>query len=203
MFSFSVLAEGFALGGSLIIAIGSQNAFILRQGILRQHVLPLTLFCALADATLIALGVYGLGSLISGHPGFVTVMLWLGAAFLTAYGLMAWHRAYKGQSSLQDETRAPASLKQSLILVACFTLLNPHVYLDTVVLLGSLSLQYPLEQRVWFGTGAMLASFCWFLSLGYGARLLAPLFAKPIAWRVLDSLIGLTMLLLAAKLVFS
>lgn len=203
MFSLPVIAEGFALGGGLIIAIGAQNAFILQQGLRRQHVLPLVLFCALADALLILLGVCGLGSLISRSPAFVTIMLWAGAIFLTAYGLLALRRSYMGNSGLQPTDGATTSLKRSLALVAGFTLLNPHVYLDTVVLLGSLSLKHAPELRPQFAGGAMLASFCWFFTLGYGARLLAPVFAKPGAWRILDALIGCTMLLLAAKLAFS
>jgi len=203
MFSFPVMAEGFILGASLIIAIGAQNAFILQQGLRKQHVLPLVAFCALADALLILLGVYGLGILINQSPLFVSIMLWAGVVFLTAYGLLAFKRALKGAEALKANASPSISLKRGLALVAGFTLLNPHVYLDTVVLLGTLSLKHPADLRLQFAGGAMLASFCWFFALGYGARLLAPVFATPKAWRILDALIGCTMWLLAAKLAFS
>jgi len=194
--------DGFLLGGSLIIAIGAQNAFVLRQGLKREYVLAVCLACALSDAVLIGLGVAGLGALIARSPALLFAVTWGGAAFLFVYGLRAFLRA------LRPGTLAPGAAEGSslrAVLSACFafTLLNPHVYLDTVLLLGSLSGRYPGATRVAYGAGAALASFAWFFGLGYGARLLAPLFASRRAWRVLDIIIGLVMWGLAAGLVLS
>lgn len=188
------------MGAGLIIAIGAQNAFILRQGLLRQHVFILCFVCALSDALLIALGVGGLGTLISGNPGLITIVTWGGAAFLITYGLLAFRRAWA--PAAMAEAEGAGSLKAALATCLAFTFLNPHVYLDTVVLIGSLSARYDDAARLTFGAGAMTASFVWFFSLGYGARLLTPIFAKPGAWRVLDILIGIVMFAIAASLIF-
>jgi L-lysine exporter family protein LysE/ArgO len=191
---------GFFLGGSLIVAIGAQNAFILRQGLVRRHVFLLCLVCALSDALLIAAGVAGLGTLIAGSPGLVTAVTIGGALFLFAYGLMAFRRAARPQA-MEAAENGGRGLRAALAACLAFTFLNPHVYLDTVLLVGSISARFQGEARLAFALGAMAASFVWFFSLGYGARLLAPLFARPAAWRVLDSLIGCVMWLLAAGLV--
>ncbi|MBE9638444.1 LysE/ArgO family amino acid transporter [Salipiger mangrovisoli] len=190
---------GFALGLSLIVAIGAQNAFVLRQGLRRDHVLPVVLVCALSDAVLIAAGVTGFGLLAAELPWLVTVMRWLGAAFLVCYGGRTLLAAWRGGEALHAET-APGngSLRRALLTCLALTWLNPHVYLDTVMLLGAVSGQY--DSRLAFGLGAATASVVFFFALGYGARLLAPVFARPRAWRVLDLVIGLTMLLIAAKL---
>ena len=191
---------GFLLGASLIIAIGAQNAFVLRQGLLREHVLPLCLFCASADAVLIAAGVAGLGTTISGSPRLLIVVTAGGALFLFAYGALAFRRAWTG-GSMEIGAGEGTTLSATLATAAALTFLNPHVYLDTVVLLGSLSARYGEGGRLAYALGAMAASFAWFFALGYGARLLAPLFARPGAWRVLDAGIGVVMWLIAAKLV--
>jgi L-lysine exporter family protein LysE/ArgO len=190
---------GFALGLSLILAIGAQNAFVLRQGLRREHVFWVCLTCALSDALLIAAGVAGFGALAASLPWFETVMRFGGAAFLVCYGLLSFRRAWRGDSALQVATTAGASLSTALLTVLAFTWLNPHVYLDTVVLIGSVSAQY--GDRLGFALGAMTASFVFFFGLGYGARLLAPLFARPRAWQVLDALIGAVMWMIAIKLV--
>ncbi|NDV49548.1 MULTISPECIES: LysE/ArgO family amino acid transporter [unclassified Salipiger] len=192
-------AAGFALGLSLIVAIGAQNAFVLRQGLRREHVLAVVLVCALSDAVLIAAGVAGFGLLASQLPGLETVMRWLGAAFLMWYGARTLLAAWRGGAALRAE-RDPGngSLRRALLTCLALTWLNPHVYLDTVMLLGAVSSQY--ESRLHFGLGAVSASLCFFFALGFGARLLAPVFARPVAWRVLDLGIGLTMWLIAAKL---
>ncbi|WP_343503762.1 LysE/ArgO family amino acid transporter [Alloyangia pacifica] len=192
-------AAGFALGLSLIVAIGAQNAFVLRQGLRREHVLPVVLVCALSDAVLIAAGVAGFGLLASQLPGLETVMRWLGAAFLMWYGARTLLAAWRGGAALRAE-RDPGngSLRRALLTCFALTWLNPHVYLDTVMLLGAVSSQY--ENRLHFGLGAVSASLFFFFALGFGARLLAPVFARPVAWRVLDLGIGLTMWLIAAKL---
>ncbi|MDI1480367.1 LysE/ArgO family amino acid transporter [Polyangium sp. y55x31] len=193
------LLEGLALGASLIIAIGPQNAFVLRQGLVRRHIGPIVAICALSDAGLILVGAAGVGSLVNASSGVFTVLALGGAAFLTWYGISAMRRAL-APSSLQTDNEAGGSLRQAVMTVLALTWLNPHVYLDTVVLLGGISGRYPLETRVFFACGAMLASLVWFAALGYGARLLAPIFRRPLAWRILDSLIALVMFTIAARL---
>lgn len=195
--------RGFVLGLSLIVAIGAQNAFILERGLVRSHVFVLCLVCALADAILIAAGVAGLGTLIAARPGLIFAVTIGGALFLAAYAAIALRRALRPDAMIVRGGRA-MSLKTALATVLALTFLNPHVYLDTVVLLGSLSARYPETiLRVAYGGGAMAASFVWFFALGYGARLLAPLFARPSAWRVLDAVIAGVMALLALSLVAS
>lgn len=185
-------SRGFALGASLIIAIGAQNAFVLRQGLLRRHVFPVTVFCAASDALLITLGAAGFGSLVAASPILLAVVGLGGAAFLGAYGVHAFRRALRpGALSPLEAPAAP--FLRTMITVAALTFLNPHVYLDTVMLLGGIAGRYAVADRVWFAGGAMAASVVWFLGLGYGARLLAPVFARPSAWRVLDVIIGLVM----------
>jgi L-lysine exporter family protein LysE/ArgO len=191
--------SGFALGATLIIAIGAQNAFILRQGLKREHVFILCLICALADAILIAAGVAGLGTLIKQVPALLSLITIGGAIFLFVYGAMAFKRAVS-PDTLTASGGGPLTLKAAISTVLAFTFLNPHVYLDTVVLLGGLSARYDGMDRLAYGAGACVSSFVWFFSLGYGTRLLAPLFAKPASWRVLDTLIGLIMWALAARL---
>lgn len=189
---FSAGLSGFLLGASLIIAIGAQNAFILRQGLLRQHVFILCLICALSDALLIAAGVAGLGTLIAQSPLLINVVTMGGALFLFSYALFAFRRALKPEV-LHAAKTGGGSLKTAIAACLAFTFLNPHVYLDTVLLLGSLSARYEGSARTAYAAGAMLASFVWFFGLGYGARLLEPVFARPAAWRVLDVAIGLIM----------
>lgn len=193
------LIAGFALGLSLIMAIGAQNAFVLRQGLRRQHVFWICLTCAGSDALLITAGVLGFGSLALALPWFETAMRLGGAAFLLWYGARALRAAWRGGGALEAQGEgAGAALWPVLATVLALTWLNPHVYLDTVVLLGSISAQYP--QPLVFAAGAAIASFCFFFTLGYGASLLAPVFARPRAWQVLDAIVGLTMWAIAAKL---
>lgn len=184
--------EGFATGLALIVAIGSQNAYVLRQGILRQHVLPLVLFCALSDALLILAGIAGAGLLIRDNPLLMSLARYGGALFLLAYGVLAARRSWQG-ASMPVAAGGTATLAAALATCSAFTFLNPHVYLDTVVLVGAIANQRPDPERWIFGAGAMCASLCWFAALGFGARFLAPLFATARAWRVLDGLIALTM----------
>ena len=191
---------GFSLGFSLILAIGAQNAFVLRQGLRRAHVFAVCLTCAASDAILIAVGVGGFGWIVQAVPWLAPVMLWGGAAFLVVYGLLSFISAWRGTGGLKAAETGTGSLRVALLTCLALTWLNPHVYLDTVVLLGSISSQYD-GQRLAFGAGAVTASFVFFFSLGYGARLLAPVFARPRAWRVLDVIIGLIMWRIAAKLI--
>lgn len=190
---------GFLIGAGLIVAIGAQNAFVLRQGLARRHVLPVVAVCAGSDAVLIALGVAGLGRLVTASPLLLEVATWGGAAFLGGYAVIAFRRALRPGVLGPDEGRA-LGLGGAVAACLAFTWLNPHVYLDTVVLVGSLSARFEGAARLAYAAGAMAASVLWFAALGYGARLLAPLFARPAAWRMLDGLIGLVMALLAAML---
>ncbi len=191
--------SGFLLGGSLIIAIGAQNAFILRQGLLREHVFVLCLICSLSDALLIALGVGGFGTLIATSATAIRLVTWAGAAFLTVYGLIALRRAWN-PGAMTAKRSGGTSLAKAVATCLSFTFLNPHVYLDTVVLVGGISAGFEGIARLAFGIGAVSASFVWFYALGYGARLLQPLFARPQAWRVLDVAIAIVMFALAITL---
>ncbi|WP_413989736.1 LysE/ArgO family amino acid transporter [Labrys okinawensis] len=190
---------GFLLGLSMIVAIGAQNAFVLRQGLRREHVFAICLACALSDAVLITAGISGFGVVGVAVPWIEPVMRYGGALFLAAYGLRSFRSAFINQGGLSPSDADGHGLLRTLATCLAFTWLNPHVYLDTVVLLGSISTQYGGDKTA-FGVGAGTASFLFFFSLGYGARLLRPMFAKPGAWRVLDVLIGMTMCGLALKL---
>jgi len=194
--------SGLATGLALIVAIGSQNAFVLRQGIRREHVLPIVLFCALSDALLIAAGIGGAGVLIRGNDTLMALTRYGGALFLGSYGLLAAWRTLQGGHMQLDASRG-ASLASALAACFGFTFLNPHVYLDTVVLLGSIANQHGETGRWVFGAGAATGSVLWFSALGFGARYLAPLFQTTLAWRVLDGLIALVMATLAVSLLRS
>ncbi|MFC0285245.1 LysE/ArgO family amino acid transporter [Kaistia hirudinis] len=191
--------EGFLLGASLIVAIGAQNAFVLRQGLARRQVFVVTTFCFLADALLISFGVAGVGSLVRSSPGLLWVVTLAGAAFLLTYGAMALRRALH-PGNLSAASAAQSRLGTALATAAALTFLNPHVYLDTVVLLGSLSARHAGAARVAFGAGAAMASAVWFYGLGFGARFAAPLFARPAAWRILDGAIAIIMASIALSL---
>ena len=194
-----VWLEGFLLGGGLIVAIGAQNAFILRQGLMRSHVFVLCLVAACIDATLIALGVGGFGTFVQSNADLLFWVTIGGIVFLAVYGMMALLRALR-PSVLIAADEQQTDLKSALATLLAFTILNPHVYLDTVVLVGGISGQYAGFDRLSFAFGAMMASFVWFFALGYGARWLTPLFAKPVAWRILDGIIAVIMFALAASL---
>lgn len=195
----SAFLPGLALGFSLILAIGAQNAFVLRQGLRREHVLAVVLACALSDALLIAVGVTGMGRLAQAAPWFAPLMRYGGAGFLIWYGAASLRAAWRGGAAMPAAAEGGRSLGATLVTCLALTWLNPHVYLDTVVLIGSVSAQY--GDRLGFGLGAGMASFVFFFGLGYGARLLAPLLARPGAWRLLDSAIGLVMWTIAARLI--
>jgi L-lysine exporter family protein LysE/ArgO len=198
--SLPAFATGFALSGALIVAIGAQNMFVLRQGLRREHVGPVVAFCACADAMLIGAGVAGLGALLGAIPALSRVLLLGGAGFLLWYGISALRRALDPGSMALGGGGLVPSLATTIGRTAAFTLLNPHVYLDTVLLMGSIGASQPGHGQIFFVMGAATASVLWFTGLGYGARLLAPLFERPAAWRVLDAVVAVTMLLLAAGL---
>ena len=198
MISSAVIA-GFFSGAALIIAIGAQNAFVLRQGIRREHVLPIVAVCALSDAILIALGVAGIGTLVTAAPLILEIIRWAGVLFLVGYAIIAARRAIRPNALVVGRSDS-ISRTAAIGTVLALTWLNPHVYLDTVLLLGSLSTAHGPEGRWWFAGGAIVASLVWFTSLGFGARLLRGLFAKPAAWRILDLSIAAVMLILAVRL---
>lgn len=199
MYAFT---QGLLLGAGLIVAIGSQNAFVLRQGLKRDRVFLVCIICALSDALLIAVGVSGTGTLVASSDVVGQVARVGGALFLGFYGLRALKAAIEGQYlDLAKGVPVAGSTLTIALTALAFTYLNPHVYLDTVVLLGSIAGQFDGDERMLFGLGAILASFAWFFALGYGARLLVPVFKKPSAWRVLDLFIALIMFVLAAGLI--
>jgi L-lysine exporter family protein LysE/ArgO len=194
------LLSGFTAGGSLIIAIGAQNAFVLRQGLRREHVLAIVAVCALSDVVLIALGVAGIGALVEAAPFALTIVTIAGALFLLAYAVFAARRAIRPKA-LAAGTAEKTTLVAAVLTAVALTWLNPHVYLDTVLLLGSLAATHGPEGKWIFALGAALASIVWFTALGYGARLLSRVFARPVAWRILDAVIALVMLALAITLI--
>jgi len=194
----SSAGAGLLTGWSLIVAIGAQNAYVLRQGLTRQYVAPVVAICAVADLLLIMAGIGGIGTIVEEAPTALDVVRWLGVAFLVWYGVSSLLRARKAES-LEAARAGARSARAAALTAAALTWLNPHVYLDTVLLLGSIANQHG-DDRWWFGAGAALASLVWFAGLGYGARLAHELLGSARAWRVLDVLIGLTMLAIAASL---
>ncbi|WP_377296988.1 LysE/ArgO family amino acid transporter [Rhizobium sp. SGZ-381] len=198
----SALLTGFTTGLSLILAIGAQNAFVLRQGLLGAHVLAVCLACAVSDALLILIGVTSFRQIAAVLPWLDPVMRLGGAAFLLAYGARSLYSAFRSSGSLSTEGEAVAGFWPTLATCLALTWLNPHVYLDTVVLLGTISTRFPGAELV-FAAGAAIASFSFFFLLGYGAGFLRPIFQKPGSWRVLEALIGLVMWAIALKLLFA
>ncbi|NQX12480.1 amino acid transporter [Microbacteriaceae bacterium VKM Ac-2855] len=190
---------GLGFGLSLIVAIGAQNAFVLRQGLRREHVLAVVTICALADAVLILLGIGGVGAILASAPWLLVIIRWGGIAFLVVYGVLALLRAVRPGSLDADPAGASTSLGTAVATVLALTFLNPHVYLDTVVLLGSVANTHG-DDRWFFGAGAALGSVLWFSVLGFGARFLRPLFRSRRAWRILDGFVAALMFVLALSL---
>ena len=193
---------GLGFGLSLIVAIGAQNAYVLRQGLRKEHVFVIVAICALSDALLIAVGVAGLGAIIQQLEWLLLLIEVIGGVFLCTYGVMAAKRAWKPEVLNTDTGGKAVSLKVAAGTALALTYLNPHVYLDTVLLLGSVAGTYEAN-RWWFAAGAMLGSVIWFSTLGFGARLLDPVFKKPTAWRVLDAIIAVVMFTLGMSLLVS
>ncbi len=200
VFSRSSFITGFTLGASLIVAIGAQNAFVLRQGLRREHVAAVVGVCALLDIGLMTAGVSGLGAVVRAHPLLLQAATVGGAVVLAWYGLATFRRALGPHALLADASGASQSAGQVVLQVLSVSLLNPHVYLDTVVLVGAIGARQPAGTQGAFLVGASLASALWFAALGFGARVMSPLFARPVAWRVLDAAIGVTMGWIAFKL---
>lgn len=194
--------KGLGLGASLIMAIGAQNAFVLGQSVRQHYALPIASMCILIDTLLIFAGVWGLGLLIQSHPIIIDIATYGGAAFLIAYGLFAFQRAFS-PSSLKKQAARTFTLKTAILTTMALSLLNPHVYLDTVILLGSIGGQMPQSESWWFAMGAACASLLWFLSLVVAGRLLEPVFQNPKNWQRLDIGIGLTMWIIAASLLWN
>lgn len=195
--------SGLGTAAGLIIAIGAQNAFVLRQGLLRQHVLPVVLVCIGGDILCICAGVAGMGALIRTNEWLLEFFRWGGALFLTVYGISAARRAASGNGAMEISEVGACSFMKAITSCLAFTFLNPHVYLDTVVLLGSIAAQYGEDLKWTFASGALTASVLWFTGLGFGARLLLPIFQNRKAWRILDTLIALVMWAIALTLVLN
>lgn len=194
--------EGLGLGAGLIIAIGAQNAYVLRQGLRRQHVFAVASLCFVIDAVLIALGAGGFASLLRSVPSLPDIAALGGAAFLAAYSLRSFHAAVRpGRLTADSGDNPDKGLHRALLTALALSLLNPHVYLDTVILLGGIAAQYAADERLAFALGAVLASCLWFYGLGYGAKRLAPFFASPRSWRLLDAFVGCVMAAIAIGLV--
>lgn len=195
-----VLIEGGLTGAGLIIAIGAQNAFVLYQGLKKNYPFTIALTCSLVDIALIYLGYAGLGVLVKKYPIVHQLALYFGVGFLIYYGFRAFNRARKSEALQAKSEERINSYGKAIATTLAFSLLNPHVYLDTVVLLGSISSQYIPPLNFYFALGAMVASLLWFMMLAFGARVISPLFAQPIAWKVLDIFIGVVMWWIAVKL---
>lgn len=198
---FATIATGLGAGLALIVAIGAQNAFVLRQGIRGEHVGLVVLICMISDIVLITGGIFGIGAVIAAVPAVVVIIRIAGAVFLIGYAALAAKRAIRPGALTEGTQQGSLGRKAVLATALTLTWLNPHVYLDTVLLLGTLANQHG-ELRWWFGAGAALGSVVWFSALGYGAKLLRPIFAKPAAWRILDGLIAAIMLFLGLKMAF-
>jgi L-lysine exporter family protein LysE/ArgO len=194
------ILKGMGMSAGLIMAIGSQNAHVLRMGLRKQHVALTVMICIACEMLLILAGVAGIGGMINSQPVLLTIARWGGAAFLIWYGVRSLRAAASQQSLVAEAGELSLTAGKAALAVLGATLLNPHTYLDTVVLLGAIGGQQPGNGKYWFAVGAVLNATIWFAALGFGARLLAPWFAKPMAWRVLDSLVGIVMLMLALNL---
>jgi L-lysine exporter family protein LysE/ArgO len=192
---------GFFTGLSLIVAIGAQNAFLLRLGLTKVHILPAVVICAVSDAALIALGISGLGAVVRGVPVALVIMKWVGVAYLLWFAVRSF-RSAAHPDVLKPDDRAVPTLRAVVLMTLGFTFLNPHVYLDTVLLVGSIGNQYRPDQW-WFALGAACASCVWFFGLGLGAKKAAPLMARPLTWRILDITIGIVMTAIALRLILS
>ncbi|MEI3651296.1 MAG: LysE/ArgO family amino acid transporter [Dolichospermum lemmermannii FEM_B0920] len=197
-----VFLNGFTLFAGLIIAIGAQNAYVLRQGLKREHVFATASICFLCDTTLIIIGTIGFGTLSSKIPEITKISLWAGVVFLLFYGLYSFKSAFAPAGIDINIDIQPTSLWSNVLTTLALSLLNPHVYLDTVVLVGGLAAQYTVNERIFFALGASLASFIWFFALAYGAVWLTPFFQRPSAWRILDVIIGCIMWFIAVLLIF-
>jgi len=197
----AVLIKGFTITFSLILAIGAQNAFVLKQGLKKEHVLPIVIICILIDIILIGSGVFGIGYLVSKNPFMLKIIAVVGILFLSFYGITCLVSAFKNEHMDIEKEKKKKSLKETVILVLVFSLLNPHTYLDTILLIGGIGASYTLlDEKLFFLMGSFVASSVWFISLGFGSRVLIPLFQKNITWKILDVGIALMMFSIAFSL---
>jgi L-lysine exporter family protein LysE/ArgO len=194
--------SGLGTGLGLIIAIGSQNAYVLKQGLLRNHTFAIALTCSLIDAILILLGIGGFGLIITKNTMLLNIARFGGAGFLIFYGIKSFASIFKNEYMIVDNSKSKPRLKTTILTVIALTLLNPHVYLDTCVLIGTIGVQFPEAERDYFTLGAVLASFVWFFSLSYGAKLLLPFFKSSVSWKILDFLIAIVMWVIAGLLIY-
>lgn len=197
----NIFFTGLLLGGSLIIAIGAQNAYVLKQGLIKSHVFLICLICALSDALLITIGTSGVGSIIENNPEWLKLVTWFGSAYLLSFAFKSFRSALSNETLQTASNESSQNTKTIIGTVLSLTFLNPHVYLDTVLLIGSIASPYDHADRINFTLGAVCASFIWFFALGYGARYLIPVFSKPSAWKVLNTIIGIVMLWIAYQLI--
>ena len=196
-----IFIKGFIVSLSLIVAIGAQNAYILKLGLLKQHVFKAVMFCVIIDASLITVGVLGLGLFVQGNQLLINGIAIFGILFLTGYALLSFKAAFKNESLQIDDEVKTNPVKEVMTLLVMFTFLNPHVYLDTILLIGGIGANIQKDLQLYFLLGAAGASAFWFFLLGYGARVLIPLFKKPITWKILDISIGILMLVIAYSLI--
>ena len=196
-----IYLKGFIVTFSLIVAIGAQNAYVLKLGLLKQYVLLAVFLCILFDTILITAGVYGLGFFVQGNQLLINIIAIIGIVFLTFYSFLSFKSAFKNESLEIDGKTKTNPLKQVIGMLLVFTFLNPHTYLDTVLLIGGIGANIQNDLKIYFLLGAISASASWFILLGFGARLLIPLFKKPITWKILDILIGIIMLIIAYTLI--
>lgn len=201
MSEIDIFIKGFVVTISLIVAIGAQNAYILKLGLLRQHILKAVLFCIFSDFLLISLGVFGLGFFIKDNQILINSIAIFGILFLSFYAFLSFKSAFKNESLKIDDNIKTNPLKEVIALLFVFTYLNPHTYLDTVLLIGGIGANIDQSLKLYFLVGAVLASSIWFFSLGFGARVLIPLFKKPITWKILDISIGIFMLIISYSLI--
>lgn len=199
----TTLFKGFTIGGSLIVAIGAQNAFVIRQGLLRRQLLLTALMCSLIDSFLIVLGVLGFGQIISTHPFLMVLSKYFAVTFLILYGCHSLYRVYKRGGALEAAEGDLPTTKQTVLMLLALSFLNPHAYLDTVVLLGSIATHHPTHEQVYFALGAICSSFLWFFTITYGGKFLAPLFKHPMSWCVIDCVVSVTMWAMAITLLFT
>jgi L-lysine exporter family protein LysE/ArgO len=196
------IIEGFLMGAGLIIAIGAQNAFVLKQGIKQENRALIALICSFSDAFLIILGISGMGYIFNNQPIATKIVSFMGGLYLAQFALKCFYSAYKGESAdINDDSYIPMTRKETIITILALTFLNPHVYLDTVIMLGGFGAARPDSIRPFFGLGAVSASFIWFFLLAYSGSILSPLFKKKSAWRIFDTLVGLIMAYISIKLI--
>jgi len=199
---FSFL-KGLSIGLGLIMAIGVQNAFVLKQGILRNHVLMIVLLCSFIDALMIIIGVSSLGSIFTAHEMLIALTRWAGALFLLYYGTKSFISFQKSHNLTIDDQSQNLTQRQAIITTLAFSFLNPHLYIDTCLLIGTIGSHMLYGEKLYFAMGACLASFIWFFALGFGARYLRPFFARPLSWKILDFIVGCTMYIIAISLIYA